>query len=104
MTAIVKEFKKNIRQKSADDVHRLKILKAITTHETKVAAMQDSQFGDWQPARDQAAAVKQYVLEHLPDLLELFEQKISGRGVKVLWAANSQEACSYVWKLHINTR
>jgi L-lactate dehydrogenase complex protein LldF len=99
MMSIRKKFVINASQKSADDVHRLKILKAVTTHENKVNEMKQLQFGDWQPARDSAALIKQYVLDHLADLLERFERNISARGVTVLWASDAEQARSYVLEI-----
>jgi L-lactate dehydrogenase complex protein LldF len=94
-----KIFRRNVDKKATDDIHRLKILKAVTTHESKVIETRQSQFGDWQPAREAAAQIKQYVLDNLSDLLETFERKISARGVNVLWAADAEEARSYILEI-----
>jgi L-lactate dehydrogenase complex protein LldF len=94
-----KIFRENAAQKSADDIHRLKILKAVTTHADKVEEMRKQQFGDWQPAREAAAKVKQYVLDNLADLLETFEQNITGHGATVLWASDKEEAASHILKI-----
>jgi L-lactate dehydrogenase complex protein LldF len=99
MRSEYKKFCYHIQQKSADDRHRLKILKAVTTHENKVAEMQQTQFGDWQFSTHKAALIKQYVLDHLPELLETFERRISGQGGKVLWASDASEARSIILKL-----
>jgi L-lactate dehydrogenase complex protein LldF len=93
------KFRENAALKSSDDVHRLKILKAVTTHADKVDEMREQQFGDWQPARDAAAKIKQYVLDNLADLLETFERNITGHGVTVLWATDKHEAASHVLKI-----
>lgn len=77
---------------SRDESHRLKILKAISTYETKVDEMIPQQFGNWEQARQTASEIKNYVLDHLPSLLEEFESKISSRGTKVLWAKDKDEA------------
>jgi L-lactate dehydrogenase complex protein LldF len=78
-----------------DESHLNKIIKAVGTYDDAVKTMIERQFNDWQEARKTAAKIKDYVLDNLPDLLEMFEQKISSRGAKVLWAENTQEAHSY---------
>lgn len=78
-----------------DESHLNKIIKAVGTYDDAVKTMIERQFNDWQEARKTAAKIKEYVLDNLPDLLEMFEQKISSRGAKVLWAENTQEAHSY---------
>lgn len=93
------QFKNQTAEKSADDSHRLKILKAISTYEAKVEKMKSNQFSDWQAARQLAAQIKQYVIENLPDLLEQFEENISKKGVKVLWAETAKEAQEYFLKI-----
>jgi len=92
------EFTRFINQSrlfSRDEEHRLKILKAISTYDDKVDQMKISQFRDWQQARGYASKIKQYVLDHLPTLLEEFEEKISARGAEVLWARDKKEAQKY---------
>jgi L-lactate dehydrogenase complex protein LldF len=85
-------FVKKAGEKAEDRSHLLKILKAVSTHDTKVEAMKTMQFRDWQSARQKAEQVKNYVLENLPELLESFEKNISARGAEVLWARDTAEA------------
>jgi L-lactate dehydrogenase complex protein LldF len=89
------KFIKQSRLLSRDEDHRLKILKAITTYDDQVNKMKAVQFKDWQQARDYASEIKEYVLNHLPSLLEEFDEKISARGTEVLWARNKSEAQNY---------
>ncbi len=89
------QFLKQSRLLSRDENHRLKILKAISTYDEKVDEIKKDQFKDWQQARLTAAEIKEYVLDHLPSLLEEFEEKISSRGVEVLWARDKEEAQKY---------
>ncbi|MCK4755177.1 MAG: [Fe-S]-binding protein, partial [Calditrichia bacterium] len=89
------QFLKQSRLLSRDENHRLKILNAISTNDEKVDEMKAAQFKDWQQARLTAAEIKEYVLDHLPSLLEEFEEKISSRGVEVLWARDKGEAQKY---------
>jgi len=89
-------FLQRAREKASDDGHRRKILKAITSYNAAVSAMKMHQFQDWQAARQQAATVKAHVLAHLPELLETFENKISARGAKVLWAEDAAQAREFI--------
>ncbi len=79
-----------------DSTHIAKLTRATNNHRTAVSAMTATQFRDWQEARKQAAAVKDYALAHLPDLLETFEEKLTARGGKVLWAEDAAEAQQHV--------
>ncbi len=92
-------FLKRARQKSGDDAHRIKIQKAISTYDTKVDEMIKRQFTDWQNARKSAAAIKEYALANLPDLLLEFEEKISKRGARVLWAETAQQARQFIGEI-----
>ena len=47
-------------------------------------------------AKNQAAAIKRDVLQNWDKYLLQFEEKISSRGVKVLWAKDSKEATNFV--------
>jgi L-lactate dehydrogenase complex protein LldF len=88
------QFQNASALKAADEPHRLKILKAVTTHEEQVSAMIASQFHDWQTARHKAAEIRDYALNNLPNLLEQFEKTITRRGARVFWAATVEEAQS----------
>jgi L-lactate dehydrogenase complex protein LldF len=85
--------------KAHDEAHRLKIAKAIATYNTAVTATKVNQFIDWPAARNLAAAIKNYTLDHLADLLEQFEANFIARGGKVFWAATGPEAADYVLQL-----
>lgn len=92
-------FKKKIAVKAADDTHRHKLRKVTGTHGAAVKTMKARQFRDWESARKLAARVKDHVLARLPELLETFEEKISSRGVQVLWARDAAEARSQVLEI-----
>lgn len=85
--------------KAGDDTHRWKIAKAIATYDAAVTTTKVSQFLDWQAARHLAAAVKNYTLENLADLLEQFESNFTARGGKIFWAATATDAANYVVQL-----
>ena len=89
-------FMSKAKDKSADEVHRKKLLKVIATYDNQVVAQKSSQFHSWEEGRSLGAEVKDYVLSHLPDLLEEFERNISARGAKVLWAKDYEEAQRYL--------
>jgi L-lactate dehydrogenase complex protein LldF len=47
---------------------------------------------DGQRLRDQTRQMKEYVLRHLPDLLEEFEEKVTANGGQVHWAHDAAQA------------
>ncbi|MCC6145973.1 MAG: iron-sulfur cluster-binding protein [Anaerolineaceae bacterium] len=49
--------------------------------------------------RMQAASAKRRVLENLPALLELAEQRMTENGMQVLWAKDESEACELVLEI-----
>lgn len=93
------QFKTTAREKAADKAHRKKISKAIGTYSEKVAETKSRQFANWQDARKQAAAIKEYALANLPELLLQFEEKITAQGAQVLWAEDAQQACHYIGEI-----
>ena len=94
-----KDFKIRASQKATDDSHRLKILKVISTYETKVDEMKSDQFFDWSVARDKATEIKKYVIDNLPGLLREFETKITNTGAKVIWAKDKEEAQQQIYDI-----
>jgi L-lactate dehydrogenase complex protein LldF len=86
------KFIKQGASKARDEIHRRKILKAVSTYEVQVDIMKNGQFKDWEQARQIAGQIKDEVLENWPGLLEEFEEKITTRGVKVHWAKDKKEA------------
>jgi L-lactate dehydrogenase complex protein LldF len=93
------QFIKLSSEKAEDNFHRAKITKAVTTHDQKVETMKQAQFTDWQQARNQAAAVKDFALDNLPGLLELFERNITQHGTRVLWAHDKAEAQKHILQI-----
>jgi len=78
--------------KSSDETHRKRLLKVIASYDSVVVNQKASQFIDWQEARSKAAEIKRYVLDHLPELLERFEQSATRNGMQVLWAKDLADA------------
>ncbi|KAA3618198.1 MAG: iron-sulfur cluster-binding protein [Calditrichaeota bacterium] len=89
-------FLAKAQQKSADEIHRLKIQKAIATYDIKVKSTKNRQFYDWQKARKKAAQIKDDALANLPDLLLQFEENTSKNGTHVLWAENALQARQHI--------
>ena len=46
--------------------------------------------------RQQAASIKRYALNRLPELLQQMEARMQANGIVVLWAADAAEACQHV--------
>src|ERR1019366_7348849 len=51
---------------------------------------------DWEAARQKCQEIKREAINHLDRYLLQFEEKVIARGGHVFWAANSEEACTYV--------
>lgn len=54
---------------------------------------------DGQALRDQVRQMKEYVLRHLPELLEQFEENVTARGGHVHWARTADEANTIIQTL-----
>ncbi|NCT95574.1 MAG: iron-sulfur cluster-binding protein [Chitinophagaceae bacterium] len=84
--------------KAADLEHRRKInfnigkYNAVVPHGKK-------QFREVMPARERAKQVKWDAIEHLDRYLLEFEQKITARGAKVIWAETSEEALDTIGQI-----
>ncbi len=52
---------------------------------------QSKSLPEWETLREKASSVKNYVLTHLPDLLEQFSSNAEKLGAKVHWAKDAQE-------------
>ncbi|MEK7200228.1 MAG: LUD domain-containing protein, partial [Bacteroidota bacterium] len=85
--------------KAADLEHRRKINFNINKYNT-VVPQGKQQFGNQvMPAREKAKNRKWDAIEHLDRYLEEFEQKITSRGAKVIWAENAHEALEAIGKI-----
>ncbi len=93
------EFLRQSAVIAVDEVHRGKLDKAMRNYRVAVNRMVDQQFTDWEALRQQAAAVKDHVLGHWPEMLEQFEQKITERGAIVLWAEDAEEAREHIKRI-----
>lgn len=68
----------------------------IRMSNNRVAAMQAV---DGQLLRDQTRQMKEYVMRHLPDLLEQFESNVKANGGQVHWARDAAEANQIVLEI-----
>ena len=55
-----------------------------------------ARYNNVEAAKSQAAAIKRDVLRHWDEYLIQFEEKITSRGVEVLWAKDSDEATGFI--------
>lgn len=88
-------FLDKAKERVGDESHRKRLLKVVDSYDSQVRDTKNMQFLDWEEARTLAAAIKDYALENLPTLLKEFEEKITARGAKVLWAKDAEEARKY---------
>ena len=98
MKAAQSRFHEDANRASADVSRRAFVRKALHGYETKRDETK-STFGDWQRARDAAAAIKYDAVNHLDRYLAEFEEKFTARGGIVFWAATAREARDYIVQL-----
>jgi len=78
-----------------DEKHRKTIQFNISRYNTAVNKGM-ARYNDVEKAKNQAAAIKRDVLRNWDKYLIQFEENISARGVKVLWAKDAKEATEYI--------
>ncbi len=84
--------------KAADLEHRRKINFNIGKYNA-VVPIGKQQFNNVMSAREQAKNIKWNAIENLDKHLESFEQKITSRGAKVIWADDAQQALDEIGKI-----
>jgi L-lactate dehydrogenase complex protein LldF len=84
--------------KAADLDHRRKINFNIGKYNTAVKTGKN-QFANLSHANQYAKNIKWDAIEHLDTYLLEFEEKITARGVKVIWALNTQQALDAIGKI-----
>lgn len=84
--------------KAADREHRRKINFNIARYNA-VVPVGKQQFTDVHLAREQAKNLKWQALETLDQQLQTFEEQISRRGAKVLWAETAEQALDEILKI-----
>ena len=75
--------------------HRNTIKFNISRYDTAVEKGM-ARYKSVEAAKSQAAAIKRDVLRHWDEYLIQFEEKITSRGVEVLWAKDSDEATGFI--------
>ncbi len=84
--------------KAADKQHRGKINFNIGKYNA-VVPQGKKQFPDVDLVREKAKNIKWKAIETLDFQLETFEKKITGRGAKVIWAEDAQQALDAIHKI-----
>lgn len=84
--------------KAADKEHRRKINFNISRYNA-VVPNGKKQFTDVHLAREKAKNLKWQAIASLDKQLESFEEKITGRGAKVLWAETAEDALQEILKI-----
>lgn len=92
------KFQKAAVNIAFDERHRQTIRFNIGKYDVAVAKGM-ARYKNLTLAKDKAAAIKRDVLHNWEKYLLQFEEKISARGVEVLWAENSAEATSFIKKI-----
>jgi L-lactate dehydrogenase complex protein LldF len=98
VSTAAQRFLQDAATKSADLVHRELIRRGMDSYDAAHLRGR-ARIKDWEAARQKCQAIKREAINHLDRYLLQFEEKIISRGGHVFWAANSEEACSYVTQL-----
>jgi L-lactate dehydrogenase complex protein LldF len=98
VSTAAQRFLQNAATKSADLVHRELIRRGMDSYDAAHLRGR-ARIKDWEAARQKCQAIKREAINHLDRYLLQFEEKVISRGGHVFWAANSEEACSYVTQL-----
>lgn len=80
-------YARSLPQETTDSVRSASVLKTQARVDTLAAA-----FDAPDDARLQAATIKDYVLDHLKDLLLQLEERCTANGIHVHWAKNAESA------------
>jgi L-lactate dehydrogenase complex protein LldF len=86
--------------KSADLVHREIIRRGMESYNAAFLKGR-ARIKDWDAAREKCQAIKREAINHLDRYLLQFEEQVTARGGHVFWAANGEEACTYVKNLAV---
>jgi len=89
------KFTKESEEIAFDEKHRKTIKFNISRYDAAVSKGM-ARYNNVEAAKSQAAAIKRDVLANWGKYLLQFEENISARGVKVLWAKDAAEATSYI--------
>lgn len=98
MSSVATTFKQKSAIKAADLSHRKTINYNIGKYNA-VVPLGKKQFSDLEFARKKAKNIKWKALETLDVQLETFERQIIAKGGKVIWAADTAQACEAILKI-----
>src|SRR6266542_4860987 len=91
-------FMSKAEVKASDREHRHKINFNISKYNA-VVPVGKQQFTNVHLARERAKNIKWKAIETLDKQLETFEDNITKRGAKVIWAENAEQACEEILKI-----
>jgi len=89
------KFTNDAEEIAFDENHRNTIKFNISRYDTAVSKGM-ARYNNVEAAKNQAADIKRDVLQNWGKYLLQFEEKISARGVKVLWAKDAAEATTFI--------
>ena len=98
MSTAAQRFLQDAAVKSADLMHREIIQRGMDSYDAAHLKGR-ARIKDWEAARETCQEIKREAINHLDRYLLQFEDKVVARGGHVFWAANSEEACTYVRNL-----
>ncbi len=93
-------FLQDAAVKSADLAHREIIRRGMESYDAAHLKGR-ARINDWEAAREKCQEIKREAINHLDRYLLQFEEQVKARGGHVFWAANSEEACTYVKNLAV---
>ncbi len=94
------QFLRDAAVKSADMAHREIIRRGMESYDAAHLKGR-ARINDWEAARERCQEIKRDAINHLDRYLLQFEEQVKARGGHVFWAANSEEACTYVRNLAV---
>src|SRR5271155_1767801 len=98
VSTAAQRFLQDAAVKSADLMHRDVILHNLESYDASHLKGR-ARIKDWEAARHKCHEIKREAIDHLDRYPLQFEEKVIARGGHVFWAANSEEACSYIKNL-----
>ncbi|WP_244825021.1 lactate utilization protein B [Carboxylicivirga mesophila] len=78
-------------ERIAHDLHHRQIIRYNMAKYDAAVVVGKARYGDLELAKSNAASVKEYVIQKLPELLLQFEQNAVDNGAEVLWAENTDQ-------------
>jgi len=98
VSTAAQRFLQDAAVKSADLMHREVIRRGMDSYDAAHLKGR-ARIKDWEAARQKCQEIKREAINHLDRYLLQFEERVVARGGHVFWAANSEEACTYIKNL-----